>query len=216
MNSKKPRENLTGKHFNRITAISPAPDRVLKNGRHLTMWNCVCECGNTLVMRSSDLKSGKVISCGCYRVQNTAKVHTTHGATKGGRNDRLYNIWAKMRGRCHNERLKEYKHYGGRGITVCKEWGESYQTFEQWALSNGYKQGLSIDRIDVNGNYCPENCRWATAIQQTNNTRKNKYIEAFGKKKTLAEWAREIKIPYGKLYYKLSHGITVEQVVVGQ
>lgn len=210
----KPREDLSGRKFNKITAIKPAPDRILPNGRHLTMWNCVCDCGNTLTIRASDLKSGNVISCGCYRAKNTGEVHRTHGATTGRKATQLYQVWANMLARCKNKKAWAYKYYGAKGVRVCDEW-KDYAEFEKWATENGYAPGLSIDRIDVNGNYCPENCRWATATQQANNQTKNRRIEAFGSARTIAEWACELKIPYDRLYYLLSkNGWSIERAVM--
>lgn len=107
---------------------------------------------------------------------------------------RLYQIWADMKNRCLNENCKSYKEYGGRGITICGEWRIGFETFRDWAYANGYSDELTIDRIDVNGDYCPENCRWATAAEQMNNLRKNVHYEVDGVRLTNAEWARIIGV----------------------
>lgn len=203
MISKKPRENLTGMRFGGLTAVNPAPDRFLPSGRHLTMWKCVCECGNIHIARSADLKSGAITSCGCYKAENTARVHTTHGATKNRKTENLYSVWAGIKCRCYCEKEKAYKYYGAKGVTMCEEWKDDFSAFRTWAKENGYKSGLSIDRIDVAGNYCPENCRWADDIVQANNKTTNHFLEWRGATHTIAEWARILGIPYNKLYWKL-------------
>lgn len=203
MISKKPREDLTGKRFCRLTVVKPAPDRILNSGRHLTMWECVCECGNSHIARAADLKSGAIISCGCYKKENTAKVHTTHGATKGGKTGALYWVWSGIKNRCYCESSKAYKYYGAKGVTMCEEWKNDFSTFRIWAEKTGYKCGLSIDRIDVNGDYCPQNCRWADNIMQANNKTTNHFLEWRGEAHTIAEWARIFDIPYNELYWKL-------------
>ncbi len=109
---------------------------------------------------------------------------------------KLYKVWYAMKSRCYNVNYKTYRHYGGRGITICDEWLDSFQVFETWALNNGYEEGLSIERIDVNGNYCPENCTWATQMEQCNNMRRNIYVTYLGKTQTLAQWARELSRCY--------------------
>ena len=212
---KKPRENLTGRLFGRLTVERPAEDGVLSNGRHLTMWECRCSCGNHTIIRSSDLKSGRVVSCGCYRAENTGVIRTTHGATKGRKTKKLYSVWASMRERCKNPNNTQFAYYGGKGVYVCSEWDSSYSTFEEWALNSGYQEGLTIDRIDVNGNYCPKNCRWATVTEQANNKTTNRLLGALGKTKSIAEWARELNMSYNKLYHTLSkNGWDIEKAVM--
>lgn len=203
MISKKPRQDLIGKRFGSLTVVRSAPDRILGNGRHLTMWECVCECGNPHVARSADLKSGAITSCGCYKAKNTANVRTTHGATKGRKTDNLYWVWAGIKNRCYCESSKAYKHYGAKGVTVCEEWKNDFSAFRTWAKENGYRSGLSIDRINVNGDYCPENCRWTDDIAQANNKTTNHFLEWRGASHTIAEWARIFDISYNKLYWEL-------------
>lgn len=157
--------DLTGQRFGRLTVIERAGT---KKG-HAT-WLCICDCGKESTVKGSSLTSGMTRSCGClYKAVNQTGAHTTHNGSK----DRLYNIWRTMRQRCQNPNSTKFADYGGRGIKVCEEW-QSYPVFRDWALSHGYSDDLSIDRINVNGNYEPSNCRWATAKVQANNRRPRK------------------------------------------
>lgn len=163
--------DLTGRVFGRLTVIERAPN----NKKGGTMWRCRCSCGKELVTYSYTLTGGNSTSCGCKRSESLVKVNvetkTTHHETK----TRLYRIWRGMRSRCNNPSDAAYKHYGGRGITVCPEWNKSYETFRNWALSHGYSPDLSIDRIDNDGNYEPSNCHWATQSEQNANRRAYKW-----------------------------------------
>lgn len=118
-------------------------------------------------------------------------MNRTHGMT----GTRLFYIWQNMLKRCYNHNSPKYKDYGGRGITVCEEWRESFTAFQKWAVESGYQDDLKIDRKDNNGNYCPENCHWATDKEQANNKRTNRLITCNGKTQTLAQWAEEMGIP---------------------
>jgi hypothetical protein len=128
---------------------------------------------------------------------------------------KIYGVWHGMNGRCHYPKHKHYKNYGGRGISVCEEWKE-FIPFYEWAVANGYQENLTLDRIDVNGNYCPENCRWVDRFVQNNNKRGNRYIEFEGKKQTLTQWAKELGIKPNSLIYRISnHGIEKSLSAVG-
>lgn len=164
-------------------------------------WLCKCKCGNGKIksIYYNDIMSGKSLSCGCLRNERIRKSSSTHGES----NTRLYGIWLAMRKRCENKNFIEFYNYGGRGISVCNEWTRSFESFRDWSLTNGYEENLSIDRIDTNGNYCPENCRWADAITQANNTRRNNLATFCGETKTVKEWSRVLNIPYQTLMSRL-------------
>lgn len=199
-------KDLTGQTFSRLTVISRAPN--LRPGA--TRWNCVCTCGNTLIVEGSLLKNGKTQSCGCLHREAAAKTgaaSATHG--EGGKT-RLYRIWSNMKTRCENKHNKNYARWGSRGVYVCDEWRSSYTAFRDWAKVNGYSDGYSLDRIDNNGAYSTENCRWVSAKAQARNTRKNKFIEYKGYKKCIAEWAEYFGVPYMTLYNRLK-SLSVEE-----
>lgn len=201
----KPILQLHGRRFGRLVVLDEA-DRI-KNHRR---WNCVCDCGNTITVYQTCLISGNTRSCGCLAVDVVRRNTRTHG--ESNKTSRLHSIWNGMLTRCRNPNDPRYKDYGGRGISVIAEWTD-YVTFRDWALSHGYSKDLTLDRIDVNGNYCPENCRWATRYEQQNNMRSNTFITFNGKTLTLAQWSREIGVRYGTLVTRWSRGWSVERML---
>ena len=166
--------DLIGKKFGQLTVLNldHKQQRFSKKGTKegfRYFYKCKCSCGNEKIINGESLVRGLTTSCGCYR----EKVfnHKKHNKT----NTRLYNIWCSMKQRCYYTKHKEFKYWGGKGIIICDEWKSDFQNFYNWALNNGYDDNLSIDRIDGNKNYCPENCRWATAKEQANNQQRPKH-----------------------------------------
>lgn len=167
-----------------------------KNGKRRHMYRCLCDCGNYRDIRGDLLKSGNNKSCGCMQYEHS---RTTHNMT----HTRIYGVWASMKQRCGNPDDKAYKYYGSRGIKVCDDWYNSFEKFYSWAKQSGYKQGLTLERIDVNGNYEPNNCKWITQQEQMLNTRNSKFITYKGKTQTIKEWSDELGMKYMTLWCRL-------------
>lgn len=199
-------KDITGNRFGRWTVIERAENYVTPSGNVFTQWLCQCDCGSSpKKVKANSLLSGKSLSCGCMQRSIAAStcgdLFRKHGEAK----TRLYKIWVGMRKRCYNPNHSSYKNYGGRGISVCDEWS-SYNEFKKWAESNGYSDALSIDRINVDGDYEPENCRWSTGIEQANNRRTSLVYEYDGVTHTLAEWCRLYKLDYKQTHKKVHSG----------
>lgn len=186
--------DITGKRSGKLVAIKESD---LKDNYGHIYWECRCDCGKTHYVLASKITHGSVKSCGCDRYKH---MHKKHGET----GTRLYKCWQDMKARCYRENNKNYKGYGGRGITVCDSWKLSFENFRDWALKNGYEDYLEIDRINVNGSYSPENCRWADRVTQTNNTRRNRFLEYNGAVRTMSEWSKQIGIPYTTLRARIN------------
>ena len=171
-------ENLIGQRFGRLVVVERLPNYVTKTGQE-AVWKCQCDCGAFISARAGQLRGGHVRSCGCLQRESASQRQTKHG----GAASRLYGVWSSMKRRCNCSKDPSFERYGGRGITVCKEWQESFAVFQSWAFSHGYQEPttkrskLSIDRINNDGNYCPENCRWATDSEQARNQRPRKRKE---------------------------------------
>lgn len=177
----KVKEDMTGWNMwehgvpdSRLTVLEQAEDRIDSNGKHYARWKCMCNCENHTIkiIQQSHLKDGITLSCGCLGKEKRQTSITKHGKS----NTRLYNIWQNMKTRCYSSHCEFYNDYGGRGIVMCDEWKNDFISFYTWAINNGYEEGAtweecSIDRIDVNGNYCPENCQWTDKFEQAINHR---------------------------------------------
>lgn len=197
----------------RIIVIERAQDKIYDNGRKVVKWRCKCSCGRNkeMFITTRDLTSGHIKSCGCLHLERIKERNTTHGET----NSRLYHIWCGIKARCLNTHNPKYANYGGRGIVVCNEWKMSYKSFRDWSLDNGYSNELSIDRIDVNGNYEPSNCRWVHNFVQANNRTDNFIIKYNKKAHTVHEWANITGISAATIRNRIKNlGWTVEKALI--
>ena len=202
--------DLVGRKFGRLTVVSEAERTRSKGGASIRMWNCVCDCGNKRTLSSSALTGCNTKSCGCYKKDVNKKRFTKHGLSK----TKLYRVWSSIKDRCYRDGCKGYIDYGIRGIVMCDEWKSDFQAFYTWAMNNGYKRELSIDRIDVDGDYEPSNCRWATIKEQSRNRRDTLYVEYNGEKRTLIEVSEEVGISYGKMYARIFEmGKSLEEAI---
>lgn len=192
-------KDVTGQKFGKLTALY----RLHNYHKANTYWLCVCECGNLTEVTLSRLRTGNTKSCGCL-----------HGERHGDSFTRLNRIYRGIKTRCYNTKNKEYKYYGGRGIAVCEEWKNSYLAFKSWAMNNGYDDTLTIDRINVNGDYIPENCHWITNKEQQRNKNNNLLYTIDNNIKTLPEWCDIYNINYKKAYNRLNQlHWTIEQAL---
>lgn len=189
--------DLQGRRFARLTAA-----KLLGRHKNATYWLCLCDCGNETAVASTSLLGGNTRSCGCYMRERIRESSATHGKSVTPE----YNIWQHIKKRCNNPSDKAYKHYGERGIKVCNRWLESFENFleDMGKRPNG---NYSLDRIDNDGPYSPDNCRWATASEQANNTRACRYLEYQGKVQTIAQWSRETGIGYTTLINRINKGV---------
>lgn len=178
--------DITGNVYGELTVIKKAT--LSKERRRATgsKWHCICSCGNETITDSWHMRNGKTTSCGCLPEAKRLKSVTTHGKSK----NKLFGVWSGMIDRCRNKNNKIAKYYVNKDITVCDEWKEDFLVFYEWANKNGYEEGLTIDRIDGNGNYEPSNCRWVDMFVQNSNKSNNVYLEINGVTKTVSQWSR--------------------------
>lgn len=192
--------DIIGKRFGRLTVIKL--DHIKRTSRNFYYYLCKCDCGNDYIVLKSSLLNGLTRSCGCYNTEiriEQCKKRAKHNLT----NSRIYGIWCKMKNRCYCKTLKVYANYGKRGITLCEEWKNDFKSFYNWAMKNGYKDSLSIDRINVNGNYEPNNCRWVDAKTQQRNRRNNHLITYKNETHCISEWAEMFGIKTSLLHQRL-------------
>lgn len=187
--------DYAGTRFGRLTAVR----RSSRSNKKRTFWECVCDCGNVKTVDTSHLRGGNVTSCGCRR-------------QFGVKNFPEYSVWTSMKSRCQNPRYRKFPDYGGRGITICKRWNDSFSAFLA-DMGPRPSSDHSIDRIDNDGNYEPGNCRWATRSQQAMNRRGKVLYEYNGRSLTMTEWAKELGVPRCSLGNRIALGMTISQVM---
>jgi hypothetical protein len=201
--------DMIGKRFGRLTVIEEIDDSKTKRPR----WLCRCECGNKRIVRGISLRKGDTKSCGCLKKELAKKLSeakVTHGSSK----TRLYRVWYEMRCRCYKKSSPDYPRYGGRGINVCYKWRKSFIPFREWAIANGYNENLTLDRINNESDYSPDNCRWVTRETQNNNTRRNYYITYNGETLTLSQWSKKCGINKNTLHSRLTkYGWSAERAL---
>lgn len=190
--------NLIGQKYGRLLVLERTESK-REGNKVLSMWICQCDCGNKAVVAGYRLKGGQTHSCGCLQRERASETSRKHGQW----NSSLYKVWNAMIQRCENQNDQHFEDYGARGITVFSEW-KNFELFYEWAVSNGYEKGLSLDRKDNDKGYSPDNCHWTTRKVQMNNTRKNHYITYNGKKQTMAQWADELGIKYNTLNSRIN------------
>lgn len=195
-------EDFSGQKINRLTLIEPSHIHYQKSGSRILYWITKCECGNVKVQNGRRVKRGDIKSCGCLSKEVTSKVKTTHGET----GSRLLRIYYNMKGRCYLESNPKFKNYGGRGITICDEWLDDYTKFSKWAKENGYKDDMTIERIDVNGNYSPENCAWISISDQAKNKTSSIRVYIDGKRYSPKELSEIHGIPERTIYRRIKVG----------
>lgn len=198
-------KDLTGKRFGRLTVIGIDEGRQSRK----TYWICQCDCGKITSHRSDGLQSGSIRSCGCLKNELSAeRVAKNHKHKQSG--TRLYHIWQGMKRRCYTETSPDYQRWGGRGIKMCDQWRDSFESFFEWAMKSGYSDTLTIDRVDNDGDYTPDNCRWASAKEQGRNRRSNISITIGNTTKSLTEWCEIFGLDYRTVnarYKRMEDGV---------
>ena len=199
--------DMSGRKCGRWTVIKRVEDR-----SGAAAWLCKCDCGNEKVVSGANLRKGTSKSCGCLRTEVTIEKNkrmTKHDDS----HSRLYAIWRGMKDRCKNPNATKYKNYGGKGVSVCAEWESQYTSFKEWAIKNGYKDNLTLDRIDPNGMYSPDNCRWATIKQQENNRTNNHLLTIDDETKTLTEWCEIFGVSTSTVINRLNIGCSPKEAL---
>lgn len=200
--------DLTSKRYGRLIVLSFIGKI---NGKHHNYWNCLCDCGNSVNVTGNNLRANVTKSCGCLHKEKTSISNKKHGASIIETKE--YRAWQNMRKRCNNKKSEDYSSYGGRGIKVCERW----DSFINFLNDMGYApDGFSLDRIDVNGGYNPDNCRWADIKTQARNKTNNRYISSNGIIKTLAEWAEISGTDRRNIHKRIVRGWTTEQAIFGK
>ena len=196
---------LLGQRFGNLTVV----EKCESNAHGEIKWKCICDCGNEHFATSHRLITGETQRCTECKIELIRKANTTHGCNPA----ELYWKYQNMLTRCYNKKYTLFHRYGGRGIKVCDEWRHSFVAFRDWALSHGYKTGLTLDRIDNDGDYSPNNCRWATVTEQANNRSTNRIVTVNGETDTLANWARRANAKYSYIQHLLDIGMDPDDVI---
>lgn len=196
-------EDMTGRRFGMLTVVSRA-----ENGKYGdAMWQCQCDCGGTVIVRAGDLRRGSTKSCKCMKREWNRESHTTHGLS----NTRLHKIWSMVIERCNNHNHVQYHRYGGRGIKMCEEWEKDFVAFYEWAMANGYEDGLTLDREDNDKGYSPDNCRWITMREQQHNRSNNHLVTMNGRTQNVTQWCNELGVNRAYVYKRLKKGWSPEK-----
>lgn len=202
-------EDICGKRYGKLTVRSVDKDRTTK--KH-TYWFCECDCGNVVSVRADCLKSGTTKSCKCLWTAEESH-HKKHGMSS----TKLYHVFYAMLQRCENEKDKRYRDYGERGIRVCDEWKANPESFLKWAMENGYKEGLTIERVDNNKGYSPENCKWITIAERQKNKRPRGnmdiLLEYNGKRVNLMQLSTLVGMNYHTLYFRYKRGLRLPELI---
>lgn len=200
--------DLVGKKFGRLTVLRFSN----MNKHHKSCFVCKCDCGNEIITVGAGILSGNTLSCGCLKKDTWQKVIRKHNLY----NTKLYKTYHNMKNRCNNKDTKDYYLYGGRGIKICKEWSDpknGFINFYEWSLKNGFGDKMSIDRIDVNGDYSPENCRWATTEQQARNKRTNHLISYNGETHCIREWEELLGVNKHSIQTRITNGWDIKSAL---
>jgi hypothetical protein len=201
------KSDLTLKKFGRLLVLSFEG----RNKQYDSLWKCICDCGTVKIIRAGVLKNGHTNSCGCLQREVTSITKTTHGLIKN--NFKLYKVWIGIKQRCNNPKSKSYEQYGGRGIKICGEWENSFPIFHEWAIIRGYKEGLTIERLNVNGNYEVSNCAWIPKKSQSENRTSSVVISFNGKTETASEWSKITGIPSKVITQRIRRGWNNERTL---
>lgn len=203
-----------GEKFGRLTVLRYSHKELIsfentRKNYNKYFYECRCDCGNVGLYEERRLKNGNTKSCGCLNHDKIVARNRKHDLSK----TRLYKLYHGIKKRCYNQNCRSYKDYGKRGIGICKEWLDDFTNFYSWAINNGYREDLTIERIDVNKNYCPENCTWITLSEQTKNTTRNVFYEYNGEKHLMGEWAKLYNLPFTCVRRRLDRGWSMEKTL---
>lgn len=203
------RLNPIGQRYGKLVIASETKPHRYPSGAPRRMFVCKCDCGKEFVAYINLLRSGNTKSCGCIKSDKTRKLNLSHGKAHSP----LYSKWKGIKDRCYNPNCDFYHRYGGRGIEVCEEWRNDFQAFYDWAITNGWQAGLTIERKDINKGYEPSNCEFIPMKMQARNRSTNIILNVFGERKPLVAWCEQLKLPYSKTYKKIYDGVDYMQAL---